>query len=76
MTEAIVDLLLARGEGATDKDMIEAVEQVGGFHRYGDEIEIKGLQRVAREETPPVRERACYFLAGRKRPCEEIPAKK
>jgi hypothetical protein len=76
VTEAIVDLLLTRGEGATDKDMMEAVYWVGGRRgMFGEETVIKKLQQIAREETLPVREEACYFLADRKLPCEGIVGK-
>jgi hypothetical protein len=76
ITEAIVDLLLTRGEGATDKDMIEAVYWVGGrMGIFGRETVIKRLQQLSREETLPVREEACYFLAEAKLPCEGIVGK-
>lgn len=75
-TDAIVDLLLTRGEGVTDKGMIEAVYWVGGrMSIFGDEVVIKRLQQVAREETLPVREEACYFLAEAKHPCEGVVGK-
>ena len=76
VTEAIVDLLLTRGERATDKDMIEAVYWVGGsMGIFGRETVIKKLQQLSREETLPVREEACYFLAEEKLPCEGIVGK-
>jgi hypothetical protein len=76
VTEAMVDLLLTRGRGATDEDMIEAVFQVGGrMSTFGDETVIKKLQQIAREETLPVREKACYELAEAKHPCETITGK-
>jgi hypothetical protein len=68
-TEAIVDLLLTRGEGATDKDMVKAVREVGNFDRFGDELQLKALQQIAREETPPVRHEACAELAIWGHPC-------
>ena len=69
VTEAIVDLLLTRGEGATDNDMIKAVRRVAGFHGYGEQVAIKRLQQVAREETAPVRAAGCYELAFGGHPC-------
>jgi hypothetical protein len=71
-----VDLLLTRGEGATDKNMIEAVYRVGGrMSTFGDDAVIKKLQQMAREGTLPVREEACYFLAEAKHPCEGMAGK-
>jgi hypothetical protein len=56
--------------------MIEAVYEVGGrMDKFGDEAVIKKLQQVSREETLPVREEACFFLADRKLPCEGIAGK-
>jgi hypothetical protein len=76
VTEAIVDLLLTRGEGASDKSMIEAVYRVGGrMSMFGAEVVIKRLQQIAREETLPVKQEACYFLAEAKHPCEGIAGK-
>ena len=76
MTEVIVDLLLTRGEGATDKNMIEAVYLVAGrMGIFGRETVIKKLQQLSREETLPVREEACFFLADEKLPCEGIVGK-
>jgi hypothetical protein len=76
VTDSIVDLLLTRGEGATDKDMLEAVYRVGGgMNIFGAETVVKKLQQVAREETLPVREEACYFLAEAKHPCEGTTGK-
>jgi hypothetical protein len=69
ITDSIVDLLLTRGEGATDKDMVKAVHEVGSVRRFGDEIQTKALQRIAREETPPVRHEACAELAIWGHPC-------
>jgi hypothetical protein len=74
--DAIVDLLLTRGEGATDKDMIEAIYRVAGVpDKFGTEAVIKKLQQVARDETLPVREEACYFLAKANHPCEGVTGK-
>jgi len=42
---------------------------------FGDEVVIKRLQQVVREETLPVREEACYLLAEAKHPCEGITGK-
>ena len=75
-TDAIVDLLLTRGEGAKDKDMIEAIYWVAGLpDKFGNEAVIKKLQQLAREETPPIRAEACYFLAERKPFCEGVVGK-
>ena len=69
INEAIMQLVLTRGNGVPDKQMIEAIED-SKYSRFVAEAQvIRTLQRVVRAETPIVREAACAQLVRLGHPC-------
>ncbi len=72
--DAVLELLLSRGEGATDQNMIQALGRTDlgftGQAIYQDESYIKRLRIIAGTETRPVASVACDILTQFKLPCE------
>ena len=69
--DCITDLLLTRGVGVDDRQMTEAIHADSLSKEYAPSELIKKLNQLAREETPAVRERACFYLQKLERPCPE-----
>ncbi len=68
INQTIIDLLLTRGSGVDDKQMIAAIDK--NYSRFvGEEQVVKTLQRLASVESPVVREAACQDLLFSKHPC-------
>ena len=65
----VLDLLLTRGEGATDDWMIEIIDGIVKEHQFGDDLVASKLREVAERETPRVRAKACTVLRALKQPC-------
>ncbi len=57
----VIDLLLTRGEGAGDEQMIQAID---GFHvsEVDPEYSVQKLRKLIGEETPPIATAACQKL--------------
>ncbi len=69
INDAILDILLTRGEGATDKQLLAALQYTGNF---GEQATIRALERLVKTETPEVAERACLSLEnGYRHKCPE-----
>jgi len=69
--DCITDLLLTRGVGVDDRQMTKAIDANGVGREHTESELIKKLDQLAREETPAVRERACFYLQLLKHPCPE-----
>jgi hypothetical protein len=67
---AIIDILLTRGEGCSDQQMVDAISQFRAYD-YGPDYTIKKLNEIARTETPKVRKAACQKLKNLGKPCLE-----
>lgn len=65
----IADILLSRGVGATDDEMVRAIGETG-ININAQAIAEK-LQHLAQTETPVVRAAACRSLKGLDHPCPE-----
>ncbi len=65
------DLLLTRGEGTSDKQMVEAVDEADGCFLFDIESRIQRFQDIAKKETPPVRAQVCSLLKLMQQPCAE-----
>ncbi len=59
---SVVRLLLSRGEGCSDKQMIEAIESLQSWN-LSEKYALTRLLDIAETETPPVRNAACQDLA-------------
>lgn len=68
--DCITDLLLTRGVGVDDRQMVKAVD-ANHFSGEAEAEVIKKLDQLAREETPALRERACFYLQEQKLLCPE-----
>lgn len=71
INDSIIDFLLTRGIGASDGDMIQAIEKTPGDN-FSKEYWIQKLQQLAAQETPPVRQAACKVLAVWNRNCHSF----
>ena len=71
INQAITDILLTRGIGVNDKQLMEAVAKQGNSPRFGEEATVSSLLRLVKTESPAVREAACESLRRWKHPCEE-----
>ena len=69
------DLLLTRGEGTSDQQMVEAVYEADGCFLFDIESRIRRFQEIAKKETPPVRAQACLLLKLMHQTCEEMEKK-
>jgi hypothetical protein len=70
ITERIVDLLLTRGEGCSERDWLNAIEKDGDRARLFDmEYTIKKLQLLSASEMPGVRKQSCGVLATLGKTC-------
>jgi hypothetical protein len=76
INQAIIDLLLTRGSGVDDKQMIAAIDE--NYSRFvGEEQVVRTLQRLSSVESPIVREAACLDLLFFRHPCgheHKVPA--
>jgi hypothetical protein len=73
ITEKIVDFLLTRGEGCSDRDWLNAIEKDGDRARLFDmEYTIKKLQVLSASEMPGVRKQSCNVLATLGQPCAAV----
>jgi hypothetical protein len=61
ISHAIIDLLLTRGEGCNDDQMVRAIERSDAEH-FSKEYTIKKLEELATTETPEVRAKAREWL--------------
>lgn len=66
---SIVDLLLTRGQGCGDKQMIEAISKTGAY-LFSMEYTIQRLRQLAMAEGPEIRRQACETLASLGYPCD------
>ena len=57
VTESIIDMFLTRGTGASDQDMLQAIDKFRLYLINADYV-IKNLRKLAQNETPPVRKAA------------------
>ena len=71
ISQAITDILLTRGIGVNDKQMVEAVDRQGSLQQFGEQPMVRTLQSLVHKESPPVREAACESLREWKRHCDE-----
>ena len=69
INQEITDLLLRRGIGIDDKEMISAVDRQGDLETFGKKAMVRTLLGLANNETAPVREAACESLRQWKEPC-------
>jgi hypothetical protein len=76
ITERIVDLLLTRGKGCSDRDWLKAIEKDGGHaYNFDKEYTIKKLQILSASEMPGVRKQSCNVLATLGQPCAAVSRK-
>ncbi len=68
LAEAIIDLLLTRGQDCSDQQMVQAISK-SGAENFSREYAFKKLRQLAAEETPAVRKAACDELSLWKQPC-------
>ena len=61
--EVMADLLFTRGQGASDAQMIKAMDKASwiGF-AFAPEFSMRKLEELVQTETPPVRQEACKNL--------------
>lgn len=61
--DMIADIFLTRGKGASDAQMIEAMDRATSisFH-FAPSYSMKKLEEMSQTETPPVRQAACEYL--------------
>ncbi len=72
LAEAIIDLLLTRGQDCSDQQMVQAISK-SGAENFSREYAFKKLRQLATDETPAVRKAACDELSLWKQPCA-LPA--
>ncbi len=63
LEQQIVDLLLTRGQGTGDQEMVQAIFR-SQADQFADGYTIQKLQRTAMNETPAVRQAACKKLSS------------
>jgi len=68
--QAVFDFLYSRGDGTTDEQMLAALDYTQYVGFFGKTAEIHTLQRLAKEETLPVRREACRSLDALGSPCQ------
>ncbi len=68
LAQTIIDLLLTRGAGCGNQQMIEAISKFNA-ENLDRQYAFKKLRQLAAEETPPVRDAACHWLSLWKQPC-------
>lgn len=74
ISEDILGILYRRGEGISDGEMVDLLA-APDYYAYRwkdsqDEVFTNLLQRIAKEDTPPVRAAACEQLRHLSKPCE------
>jgi len=68
--DSIAHILLTRGEGCSDMEMIQALSEGAGVaYSFSPNTTIRELQQTAAHETPPVRHEACEALGALGHPC-------
>jgi hypothetical protein len=61
--DMIADIFLTRGKGASDAQMIKAMDRATSVSfRFAHEYSMKKLEEMVQTETPPVRRAACQYL--------------
>ena len=70
----LIDLLLTRGKGCTDKQMMEALRgsTYDKAFTFSKEYTINKLQQLVETETPPIGERACEAIVNLGYRCEAL----
>ena len=70
--EQILEILLSRGANVSDMQMEAVINEAPRYGIFGDALVIRELQRVADQETGPVRQSACSVLKEFKSTCEDV----
>ncbi len=64
INEDIIEILYSRGEGVSDRQMIDALRPRNQGFRWGQDAYVRQLEEMAKVETPPVRAVVCQIQAS------------